>query len=1067
MKIRSLLVISTLLSFLFAANVFAATFNVSTTAQFRKALEDAAVNGEDDTIILEAGTYKTTDDSLGTFKFSDTEAHNLTIKAKDGLTATDVILDGATTHQVFNLTNTNDATYTIERITIQNGKTSGATTGGGIYSGNSLNITNCSITNNTSTGNGGGVYVYGDTVNVTVTNSTISNNTAGTYGGGIYCYKTITLSNSTVSNNTSVSAGGGISGDTVTVTGSSITNNTSANGACINGNAITINSSEISGCTNEGIRGGAVTIINSKVTKNKGYGSAGIYGAPAIIINSTISENTTDGASWQSGSALYCPGGSPAVIINSSIIGNVAASGSSIRCNTGSVYVNNIFNNNSSDVYFAGNSNIYNNYIDYAKLANESNFTIIKKNNIQPSEGNLNFADASFRLGVGSIAIDKGLDSNSDIFKNLFTDSTILNTVLDALYSDKDGNTRIAGSAIDLGAYEYGSSVAPIRYTLTITKSASGGAIMSLPASINYYSNKFATGTQITLTAAPSNGYGVEWSGACTGTSTTCALTMDADKAVTATFKQVYTLTVTLSGTGSGSVSATGLSCSDKTCTGTYSSGASISLTATPATGSTFGGWSGGGCSGTGVCVTTVNYSTSVTATFTSSSTSTTYALTVTKSGSGDVSASTGSISWSGNTGTANYNSATQVTLTATAASGYTFTGWSGACSGTGTCAVTMSAAKAVTAIFTASDTTGGTTGGTDGGDGTTTQYSLSVTKSGNGTVTSSPTGISCGADCSKSFDASTVVTLTAVPESGATFVGWSGACKGSSATCELTIDSDKIVSAAFRDSTTTKTYTITASAGKGGTIDQKGKVKVYQGMNITFNVTPGTGYEIADVKADGKSVKTQLEGNYYTFTNVTGNHSITATFKLKTIPVAVTAGANGRITPSVSSIGYGKTKVFTVTPNEGYVVKSVTIGGVEQDLSTKNITKGIKFTVSPEASASSVSVAATFRVLKTSDYLSAINIQPGSYQYSVKTCYKSVCVTPISFSTAQYFDADDLYDLFDQLVDSYDEGTCSFTSSNLKATAQGFVYSRNWECDLGLGLSVKGSAAFTFAKSP
>lgn len=82
--------------------VLAQTFNVSTTAQLRTALENATVNGEDDVIILEAGTYKTTDDGLGTFKFSDTEAHNLTIKAKDGLTANDVILDGANTHQVIN-----------------------------------------------------------------------------------------------------------------------------------------------------------------------------------------------------------------------------------------------------------------------------------------------------------------------------------------------------------------------------------------------------------------------------------------------------------------------------------------------------------------------------------------------------------------------------------------------------------------------------------------------------------------------------------------------------------------------------------------------------------------------------------------------------------------------------------------------------------------------------------------------------------------------------------------------------------------------------------------------------
>jgi hypothetical protein len=46
------------------------------------------------------------------------------------------------------------------------------------------------------------------------------------------------------------------------------------------------------------------------------------------------------------------------------------------------------------------------------------------------------------------------------------------------------------------------------------------------------------------------------------------------------------------------------------------------------------------------------------------------------------------------------FNSGTAVTLTATPAAGATFTGWSGACTGTGTCAVTMNAAASVTANF-------------------------------------------------------------------------------------------------------------------------------------------------------------------------------------------------------------------------------------------------------------------------------------------------------------------------------------------------------------------------------
>ncbi len=83
-----------------------------------------------------------------------------------------------------------------------------------------------------------------------------------------------------------------------------------------------------------------------------------------------------------------------------------------------------------------------------------------------------------------------------------------------------------------------------------------------------------------------------------------------------------------------------------------------------------------------------------------------TFPLTVTKAGTGTgtVTPSTGTITWSGNTGTANYNSGTSVTLTAAATGGSTFTGWSGGvCSGTGTCVVSMTQARSVTATFNTS----------------------------------------------------------------------------------------------------------------------------------------------------------------------------------------------------------------------------------------------------------------------------------------------------------------------------------------------------------------------------
>jgi hypothetical protein len=63
--------------------------------------------------------------------------------------------------------------------------------------------------------------------------------------------------------------------------------------------------------------------------------------------------------------------------------------------------------------------------------------------------------------------------------------------------------------------------------------------------------------------------------------------------------------------------------------------------------------------------------------------------------------------------------------------------------------------------------------------------------------VTSSPTGISCGLTCSASFPYGSVVTLSASPESGSTFAGWSGACSGLG-TCTFTVSAAVAVSATF-----------------------------------------------------------------------------------------------------------------------------------------------------------------------------------------------------------------------------------------------------------------------------
>jgi Divergent InlB B-repeat domain len=165
--------------------------------------------------------------------------------------------------------------------------------------------------------------------------------------------------------------------------------------------------------------------------------------------------------------------------------------------------------------------------------------------------------------------------------------------------------------------------------------------------------------------------------------------------------------------------------------------------------------------------------------------------LTVSKSGagSGTVTSSPAGISC-GTSCSASYVSGTQVTLTASPAAGSTFTGWTGGgCTGTGTCVVTMNAATTVAANFTVPT------------------FALTVTRAGagSGTVTSTPAGIACGATCSASFNINTVVTLTAAPASGSTFVGWGGSCVGAG-NCTVTMTAARAVTATFGVSTVTFT---------------------------------------------------------------------------------------------------------------------------------------------------------------------------------------------------------------------------------------------------------------------
>ncbi|MFR6394777.1 MAG: choice-of-anchor J domain-containing protein [Oscillospiraceae bacterium] len=92
--------------------------------------------------------------------------------------------------------------------------------------------------------------------------------------------------------------------------------------------------------------------------------------------------------------------------------------------------------------------------------------------------------------------------------------------------------------------------------------------------------------------------------------------------------------------------------------------------------------------------------------------------------------------------------------------------------------------------------------------------------------------------------------------------------------TGQLAIDNVKLM--AVEDGPVAQKYTITATAGEGGSITPAGEVSVKEGASQTFAIAAQEGYAIADVLVDGQSVGTV---DSYTFENVTANHTIAAVF--------------------------------------------------------------------------------------------------------------------------------------------------------------------------------------------
>jgi len=384
------------------------------------------------------------------------------------------------------------------------------------------------------------------------------------------------------------------------------------------------------------------------------------------------------------------------------------------------------------------------------------------------------------------------------------------------------------------------------------------------------------------------------------------------------------TFTVAVSSPGAGTVLSApeGIECAS-TCTGSFLSGSTVSLTAVPATGWNFIGWTSSCQSaGSSICTVTMSQSRSTTALFARAA----FDLTVNKQGSGTVSSSDGSLTCGAgcSSSVAPMTNGSTVTLTATPADGWAIDSWSSSCADVGaasTCTLSMSQARSTTVWFTRAS------------------YDITVVSNGQGIVTSDLGGLECGAQCSATVPSGQSVVLTAVPDEGWKFAGWTSSCvaAGTSPTCSLVADADRSTSAFFVPAAFAFTA-LTNGAGSvtaevdGEACDTTCLAGVDNGATVVLTATPADGWAFV-----GWTSSCLSAGSSPTCAVVAdGERSTTAMFAKSAFDLTVNKQGAGTITASsgglecgdgctssLASVTNGDSVTLTATPAEGWKVGS------------------------------------------------------------------------------------------------------------------------------------------------
>jgi len=397
----------------FATNVvFGETFEVTNPYEFQSALTEAASNGEDDIVNVAEGTYNIT--STLNYETNDGDSgHKLTIQ---GAGANKTILDGGGRVKIDTDADWNGgdsgADVTIEGMTFKNHR--------GYIHGTHINvkIKECTFSRNSD---GGGIEVRLDSGTITVTNNTFSGN-SGVWGGGVMTYLrsegTITVTNNVFSGNSA---------------------NDYANSANGYGGGVFAH-----------LHSGTITITNNIFSGNSADHGGGVWvyltSGTLTITNNTFSGNSATKDGGGVCARLYYDSVT-LNIYNNIFLDNIANIGSNdgddlyVGCDCNGNHIGSTVNLYNND--FSGNANFDTGqsedlYIDFTDNYHHAN-------NIQEDPQFVDPVNGDFHLKPTSPCIDKGKNDAPELPD-----------------TDFDGDPRIIGGTVDIGADEYRNPAKPM-----------------------------------------------------------------------------------------------------------------------------------------------------------------------------------------------------------------------------------------------------------------------------------------------------------------------------------------------------------------------------------------------------------------------------------------------------------------------------------------------------------------------------------------------------------------------------------------------------------------------------